>query len=154
MEAGNIGELATKEILPYNGRVESGVVRYGNIVPQEINEIANKPFLAHDPLNEVPYQPKRRTDLEPEKRLMLAVLEDAIAMFQKYVTARDSKGKALFRGAEEYILEKDSDWLFSFENICDFLSFDVDYLRKGLLKLEEKLRSSNQMVTRKIHRVR
>ena len=42
---------------------------------------------------------RRKLYLEPEKKLMLAILEDAIACFQKYAFARDSKGKALFTEA-------------------------------------------------------
>ena len=34
---------------------------------------------------------------------MLAILEDAIACFQKYVFAADAKGKALFQEAEDWI---------------------------------------------------
>ena len=46
---------------------------------------------------------RRKLHLEPEKKLMLAVLEDAIACYQKYLFARDSKGKALFEDAEQWI---------------------------------------------------
>ncbi|HET8562389.1 MAG TPA: hypothetical protein VFM35_00820, partial [Candidatus Binatia bacterium] len=35
---------------------------------------------------------RRKSHLEPEKKLMLAVLEDAIACYQKYIFARDGKG--------------------------------------------------------------
>lgn len=80
---------------------------------------------------------RRRSHLEPEKGLMLAVLEDAVACFQKYLLARDSRGKALFRDAERWIMEKDGDWLFSFENICEALGFEPDYLRAGLLRWKE-----------------
>ena len=47
---------------------------------------------------------RRKAPLEPEKRLMLAVLEDAVACFQKYVLSRDNRGKGMFREAEEWIL--------------------------------------------------
>ena len=76
---------------------------------------------------------RRKGDLEPEKMLMLAVLENAVACFQKCVFARDSRGKNLFRDAEDWILEQDNDWFFSFENICWLLGVDADYLRKGLM---------------------
>ena len=69
---------------------------------------------------------------------MLAVLEDAVACFQKYVHARDNKGKALFREAEEWILEENSDWIFSFESICETLGIDPSYLREGVIKWKEK----------------
>jgi hypothetical protein len=86
---------------------------------------------------------RRKSHLEPEKKLMLAVLEDAIACYQKYLFARDAKGRALFQETEEWIVEKSGDWLFSFANVCDTLGFDPDYLREGLLKWKtEKLESN------------
>ena len=39
---------------------------------------------------------RRKQHLEPEKKLMLAILEDGIACFQKYLFARDGKGKTYF----------------------------------------------------------
>jgi hypothetical protein len=80
---------------------------------------------------------RRKTHLEPEKRLMLAILEDAVDCFQKYVTAERPKEKALFQEAEEWFMEKDSDLFFSFENICESLGLDPDYLRKGLMQWQE-----------------
>jgi len=77
---------------------------------------------------------KRRTHLQPEKRLMLAVLEDGVASFQKYVTARDGRGKRFFRETEEWILEEPSERLFSFANVCEVLGFNADYLRRGLMR--------------------
>ncbi len=81
---------------------------------------------------------RRKGHLEPEKRLMLAVLEDAVACFQKYLFARDGRGRTLFREAEEWIVEEGSDWLFSFENICEVLGFDPQYVRQGLLRWKQK----------------
>ncbi|MBI4525692.1 MAG: hypothetical protein HY695_17995 [Deltaproteobacteria bacterium] len=82
----------------------------------------------------------RRTAREGEEELMLAILEDAVACFQKYVREQGGKGKALFRDAENWILSKNSDWLFSFENICEVLGFDPKYLRQGLMRWKEKAR--------------
>ena len=81
---------------------------------------------------------RRKAPLEPERRLMLAVLEDAIACFQKYIFARDSRRRVLFREAEEWIVEEGSDWLFSFENICEVLGFDPQYVREGLIRWKEE----------------
>jgi len=72
-----------------------------------------------------------------EEELMLAVLEDAIECFQLYILAKDKKGKELFRDAEEWILEKDRDWFFSFENICDVLGLNPNFLRRGLMCWKE-----------------
>src|SRR5882672_6086993 len=74
---------------------------------------------------------------EGEEKLMLAVLKSAVEDFQKYVLARKPRGKKLFQEAEEWFLEKNSDELFSFENICDTLQLHPDYVRKGLLRWKE-----------------
>lgn len=88
---------------------------------------------------------RRKLHLEPEKKLLLAVLEDAIACFQKYLFAKDGKGKILFLEAEEWILDGDTDWLFSFANVCDLLSFEPNYLRDGLIRWKaQKLESHSK----------
>ena len=76
---------------------------------------------------------KRRTHLQPEKRLMLAVLEDGVACFQKYATAQDTRGKKYFQETEAWVLEEPSERLFSFDNICETLGLNGDYLRRGLM---------------------
>jgi len=86
----------------------------------------------------------KKTIREGEERLMLAVLESAVEDFQKYVLARKPSGKKLFQQAEEWFLEKDSDELFSFENICETLGLHPDPIRKGLLVWKEaKLKLSS-----------
>jgi hypothetical protein len=74
---------------------------------------------------------------EGEERLMLAVLESAVEDFQKYVLARRPRGKKLFQEAEEWFLDKDSDEVFSFRNICETLQLHPDYVRQGLIAWKE-----------------
>ena len=74
---------------------------------------------------------------EGEEGLMLAVLDNAIECFQKYVLAQRERERRLFREAEEWILERNSDWFFSFENICETLELYPDYIRQGLLCWKE-----------------
>ncbi len=75
---------------------------------------------------------RRKSHLEPEKKLMLAILEDAIACFQKYVFARDSKGEALFNEAEEWIQQRAGGGVFAFDAVSEALGLNPDYLRQGL----------------------
>ena len=71
---------------------------------------------------------------EPEKKLMFAVLEDAVTCFQKYFAARHKIGMSLFREAEEWILlQGKGDWFFSFDYICETLDLNPGYIREGLL---------------------
>ncbi|MBI3059911.1 MAG: hypothetical protein HYY81_11500 [Deltaproteobacteria bacterium] len=80
---------------------------------------------------------RSEVNLEPENRLILAILEDAVYCFQRYVLSQDTKGKSLFYDAEQWIMEENRHWIFSFENICDFLEIDPDYLRCGLRAWKE-----------------
>lgn len=75
----------------------------------------------------------RRRQLEPEKRLMLAVLEDAVACFQRFVFPENRKQRNLFNEAEDWIRNENGDQVFSFESICTALKFSPAYVRKGLL---------------------
>jgi len=77
---------------------------------------------------------RRKTDQEPERRLAVAVLQDAVECFQKYVDARDRKTRQLYLDAEAWILSADRSWPFSFDNICELLQIDPEYLRRGLLQ--------------------
>ena len=90
---------------------------------------------------------RKKSVREGEEGLMLAILEDAIACFRKYVHARDGREKALFRDAEEWILERESEWIFSFENICDTLGINASYLRQGLIQWKEKELGPRQAIT-------
>jgi hypothetical protein len=74
---------------------------------------------------------------EGEEKLMLAVLQSAVEDFQKYILARSTCGKKLFQQAEEWVFDKDSDELFSFESICETLGLHPDPIRKGLMVWKE-----------------
>jgi hypothetical protein len=80
---------------------------------------------------------KKKTHPEPEKKLMLGILEDAVACFQKYANARDGKGKTLFREAARWIMEENGDWIFSFEQTCEALELNAQYIREGLMRCKE-----------------
>jgi hypothetical protein len=75
---------------------------------------------------------RRRFHLDPEKVLMLAVLQDAVVCFQEHMAAKCKRKQALHRDAEEWIGSADRSYLFSFENVCENLGFDAEYLRGGL----------------------
>ena len=71
--------------------------------------------------------------LVPEKRLMLAVLEDAIGLFCRH---RHAQGRRRRRVAEAVIwLWSDSrDGPFAFVNVCEALGLDPLYVRAGLVR--------------------
>src|SRR5262245_10045962 len=76
--------------------------------------------------------------LEGEKRLMIAILKDAVECLDKYRGVRSSAGRIQYQSAIEWVCDPSTDWLFSFTNICDLLGFDPQYMREVLLKRENK----------------
>jgi hypothetical protein len=76
--------------------------------------------------------------LEGEKRLILSVLEDAVECFMKCIDAATNKGQRLFREADEWITHEDKRWVFSFDNVCDMLDINAEYMRVGLSRWKEQ----------------
>jgi hypothetical protein len=67
-----------------------------------------------------------------EKRLMLAVLIDAISSIEHCSSGRGAKNWGDCQSAVQWVRAHDRQWLFSFENICAVLELDVDRLRTAL----------------------
>ena len=68
------------------------------------------------------------------RRLMLGVLEDAIANWFHYRRASSTRGKRLFSEVQEWVSSDDRSWLYSFANVCEHLDLDPDYLRARLMR--------------------
>jgi predicted metal-dependent hydrolase len=81
---------------------------------------------------------KRKAANEPERRLVIAVLQDAVDCYQKHFRARDRRARQLFIDAEQWITSEDRSWPFSFENVCDLLQINAEYLRRGLATWKER----------------
>jgi len=92
--------------------------------------------------------------LEGERRLMLAVLEDAVSCFQKYAGATRPRARRLFQEAEEWFLDEEGNWVFSFESICAVLGINAEYFRKNLERWKQELLSQTPANRPKVGRVR
>lgn len=90
---------------------------------------------------------KAERSSQPEKRLMLAVMEDAITTFQKSVQGATRRQRRLLKETEEWIGSADASWPFSFENICAALDIEADYLRTGVKRWKGALLSQCQQQT-------
>ena len=74
------------------------------------------------------------TQVTPEKRLMIAILEDAIMCLRKYHSVKRGAGRRLFQDARRWVLERGSAWEFSFQNICEALDIAAEDIRHCLRK--------------------
>ena len=79
--------------------------------------------------------PKRCQQLaRPERRLMLAILSDAIVLFQQCgVNVRANRRREV-RETERWILSDDQRWPCSFVNVCSALGLAHEPLRRMLLR--------------------
>jgi hypothetical protein len=78
---------------------------------------------------------------QPEKRLMLAVLEDAIATFQRTVSATTRAARREFDEVRMWLASDETAWPYAFLNVCHVLGFDPAYLRAGLARWLERGRA-------------
>jgi hypothetical protein len=78
--------------------------------------------------------------LEPEIRLMIMILEDAILCYKRYLRAKDPAGRKEFHDAQRWIFGRAEDWIFSFDNICACIGVDPHYLRHGLRQWKQSAR--------------
>lgn len=76
--------------------------------------------------------------LEGKKRLMIAILKDAVECLEKYRDARNGSARINYQNAIEWVEDTSTDSLYSFNNICDLLGFDPAYLRETLLRRENR----------------
>lgn len=91
-----------------------------------------------DILTSVQFEILRKRPLGQEQRLLLAVLEDAVHCFQTYLFARKPHERQLFANAETWINSTETDWFFSFENICELLGLQSSALRGALQRWKIK----------------
>jgi hypothetical protein len=76
------------------------------------------------------------------KRLMVAVLEDAIRCFQGHLRNPRLRPDQLSREAERWIRTRGDDGTFSFTNVCGVLGIDADGLRSLLLGWKSRFRAA------------
>ena len=87
---------------------------------------------------------RRRIPQQPEIRLILAVLEDAVNCFQDNIFAVNKKRIQLFKEAEDWFKSDDASWIFSFVSICSLLQLDPGYFRQGLNRWAAKQRAARK----------
>lgn len=84
-----------------------------------------------------------RPQRSPEARMMFAILVDAVECFQRFLYASKSRDRRLSEQAEAWIFGREN-WVFSFENICEELGIDPNYLRSGLRRWREQAKPPSE----------
>jgi hypothetical protein len=74
----------------------------------------------------------------PERRLVAAILRDAIDCYLRDCFAKNRHRKRSFREAEEWFFKSDDYGVFSLENVCGILNIDPGYIRRALLQQQQQ----------------
>ena len=69
----------------------------------------------------------------PERALMSALLFDGLQSYVSYVVAGTERVRSKYREAFNWVNKRGSEYVFSFDSVCEALGIDPDFLRYGLL---------------------
>ncbi|MGH7927965.1 MAG: hypothetical protein ACREQV_09240 [Candidatus Binatia bacterium] len=127
-----------------NGRTNSPVEETGNAF-ERVNSLFQLDTLAAQQYHDT-Y--RRKIPQQSEIRLMLAVLEDAINCYQDNIFAVNKKRIQLFKEAEDWFMNDDASWIFSFASICSILNFEPDYFRHGMKRWAAKQKAARKSLPR------
>ena len=73
---------------------------------------------------------------QPEIRLMLAVMEDAVATFQRYLQEPSRSNERIYQETRTWLESEDLEWPYSFANICEALGMKPELVREKMLAWE------------------
>lgn len=92
---------------------------------------------------------RRAQSVDPEARLMAAILEDAVACLARDPRLCSRQQRKAREDAIAWInAREEGDWIFSFINVCETLGFDPNYLRAGLTRWATLNRADGCSVSR------
>src|ERR1051326_8899342 len=79
--------------------------------------------------------------IQPEKRLQVAVLADAVLTFHRWAGDERARARRRFTEVEAWFASDDDDGPFTFMTICHSLKFEPSYIRGGLRQWRAYLES-------------
>jgi len=85
---------------------------------------------------------RRRAAPTGERKLMLAVLEDAVDCYLKHMHAKSRRRRLLFSQVQIWMNAKNRVGLFSYQTLCESLGIDANALR---VELEKRLKSGRRI---------
>ena len=85
---------------------------------------------------------RRKIPLEPERILLLAILEDGVRCYQENLLVAGGKRRVLFEEARDWLFSDDASWFCSFVSICTMLNLEPNYIRRGLRQWELRARKA------------
>jgi len=69
----------------------------------------------------------------PERALMSALLFDGVQAYMSYACSRSPENRSRHEEAFNWVNRRDREYVFSFENVCESLGLEPEYVRLGLV---------------------
>ena len=111
-----------------------------NVITGESNEVLPL-IVVQDPIANYDFERFRGAHLEltPEQRVQLATLKDGFESFRDNMGDRRKRQALKFKDARAWIFdEKESEWPFTLNNICEALRISATAIRKRCRELERQ----------------
>jgi len=86
---------------------------------------------------------RKKATSEGERKLLFAVLEDAILCYLQDAGETSLGNRPEFHGAAEWLSSDDESGPFAFLRVCEALSIDAGRLRSGLLNHIDRLKAGS-----------
>jgi hypothetical protein len=95
--------------------------------------------------SQVQAEPDWRQAAWGEIALRQAILEDAIACFQRQFSSGGQRARRLGREAEHWLFRDERRWAFSFHSVCEALGVEARAVRRWLADWRESRRGAPRM---------
>lgn len=77
-------------------------------------------------------EPRRQPAADGVRRLLIALLDEALRCYQKYAFSGTRRGRRLFREVEAWFTDPHLEAGICFQDVCDGLGIDADSIRRSL----------------------
>lgn len=96
-----------------------------------------------DEISALAVAPRYHPACQSERRLYMAVLDDAIHQYRSALGIRSPLHRAVVRELEAWFASDDTEWPCSFGNICDIVGYDIGYFRRRLRRIKDDAERRN-----------
>lgn len=122
--------------------VADRAVTFGVTLPSSGDPFAR--FLPPECLLPVQYNAllRKRISEQGERRLLLAVLKDALRCYIKNMSGRSARARREFEEISDWFYAEDQEGIFAYQHLCEALGIHPEPLRRWL----ESLKDGNRQV--------
>lgn len=101
-----------------------------------IEGVEERPILPSQYYGDAPF--------DGEKKIRVRMLREAVREYKKNAHSISERGMAAFADVNLWVIANDYEWPYSFVNLCEALSIDVESARGALMRWRESSRGKRK----------